>query len=1148
MFTDGTQAIVDAAKDIAHSSGSTELTLSSLLAAMTQDIEASTLLAECLNLTAQDITERIILPETITSCPGTLRVSEEMHAILIYARECAQQVPDSIRPGLVNQRHLVCAVALSPEACAEIGVSPLARAKTLEQLTTWSRQDHQLPDLGELVDRLHEMRDTLLKRVFGQDHAVHAFVEALFNAEVVAGADKNRKRPKALFAFAGPPGVGKTYLAELGASYLDRPFKRFDMSSYSSGLDHQLLTGMAKGYAGARTGTLTGFILKNPNAVLLFDEIEKASSQTIHLFLQLLDAGVLQDTYLEQDVAFSETIIILTTNAGRMLYDNPNESGVHTANSAFHRKTILDALENEKDPKTGQPFFPGAICSRMATGYPVLFNHLRVNELEKVVRAELKRVGGLFEKQYFKRIIFDDLTAMCLVLREGAQTDARTLRSQAEAYVKTQIFQLCQLYESHRIEDVMDKIDYIKFGLDGEISKLEPNIRTLFAAGERAHVLLVADDYFSDLYQKHIDEVEWYCVGSAQEAFQLLAEQEIDMVLLDIWLGRDEQAGGMTIENFDHTPLAARALDKGQELLRQFHERLPNMPVFLLSFPHQRGPRGQRKAVDDELLMACIKGGGARGMIVSRFTNDQTNGWERARDDLSEALKESCECLYRERAADKMGMERKVIAFDTVPRVDDKTKTVKMRIRNLHLTRAISAVDAGELVDEVERPRTRFSDVIGADAAKNELQLFIDYLRNPKRFAAMDLKPPKGVVLYGKPGTGKTMLARAIAGESDVAFLQTNGSSFVRSLVGSGPQNVRDLFVRARRYAPSIVFIDEIDVIGKMRTGTEFAGRSEENTLNALLTELDGFVGPSPERPVFVLAATNYDVKRDPNDNRTSGRILDDALTRRLKPIKVELPDRPARETYLKMRVTASKACDVSNNAVNMLAERSYGKSLADLQRVFETAAHIAMKADGIITDKILENAFETVLFGEATNWNPEEVERTARHEAGHTIIYWLSGRWPSYVTIVARDQHGGYMAPGAADSEKNINTREELLTNIRVSLGGRAAETIYYGVEGGQSTGAGGDLEHAKNVAKVMMTCGMCIEECGLSGTSPNQSVIEKIFKEQMDKAIQQLQENRIYLDKVSEALLDKERLTAEELKQILPRFMGTEDPSISF
>ena len=139
-------------------------------------------------------------------------------------------------------------------------------------------------------------------------------------------------------------------------------------------------------------------------------------------------------------------------------------------------------------------------------------------------------------------------------------------------------------------------------------------------------------------------------------------------------------------------------------------------------------------------------------------------------------------------------------------------------------------------------------------------------------------------------------------------------------------------------------------------------------------------------------------------------------------------------------------------------------------------------------------------------------------------------------------------MAPGAADSEKNINTREELLTNIRVSLGGRAAETIYYGVEGGQSTGAGGDLEHAKNVAEMMMTCGMCVDECGLSGTSPNQGVVEKIFKEQMDKAIQQLEENRTYLDKVSVALLEKERLTAEELKQILPRFMGADDPSISF
>ena len=562
MFTDKAQQIIDTAKDFAFSGGSAELTLSALLATVASHAEAGVLLAECAGMPAEKL--RAACPEQPepVACPGKLPLAEAVRSMLGNAKELAEEVPDRLHPGLIDLRHLVCALAMSREVCALLDTSPIAREDALSRLASWCEATGKTPRLEELTERLRALRAELLTRLFGQDHAVHAFVEGLFNAEVVAAADTKRKSPRALFVFAGPPGVGKTYLAELGASHLDRPFKRFDMSAYSGHEQSADLIGWAKSYRGAKPGYLTEFVEKNPNAVLLFDEIEKAHQNTINLFLQLLDAGTLDDKFHERAVSFRDTTVIFTTNAGRKLYDRPNESGVHAANAAFHRRTILDALENETDPQTRQPFFPQAICSRMATGYPILFNHLRVNELERVVSAELTRVGGLMERQYYKKTEFHDLLPMCMVLREGGRADARTLRSQAEIFVKTELFKFCQLFKTDRLEDVFERARGVTFALD-DAAKLDADVQALFEPLDKPRILLVADGDLSELYREHIGAVDWLAAANADDALEILANEEIDLVLLDLWLGRSlETSSMMTMQNFDHVPAAARGLDK----------------------------------------------------------------------------------------------------------------------------------------------------------------------------------------------------------------------------------------------------------------------------------------------------------------------------------------------------------------------------------------------------------------------------------------------------------------------------------------------------------------------------------------------------------------------------------------------------------
>jgi ATP-dependent metalloprotease FtsH len=1152
MFTDKAQQIIDLAKDYAFSQSCSELDLPSVAAVMQDHMEASVLLAECLGMDVEKVrSEAPELPKP-SKASGKLPLTEAMRNMLSCAKNLSEEIPDRHHPGLIDLRHLVCAIAMSPVASSLFNMTALSRENAVTLLSAWYQKDARVPSLGELTERLRGLRMELLARVFGQDHAVHAFVEGLFNAEVVTTADETRKVPRAVFVFAGPPGVGKTFLAELGASHLDRPFKRFDMSAYSGHQQNEALVGMAKSFHGAHQGTLTGFVSENPNAVLLFDEIEKAHPNTIQLFLQILDAGTLEDKYHERNESFKDTIIIFTTNAGRKLYDRPNMSGVHRANAAFHRKTILDALETEQDPRTRQPFFPAAICSRLATGHPVLFNYLRVNELERVVQAELRRQADLFERQYYKQVTFDGLLPMCLVLREGARTDARTCRSQAETFVKTEIFKFCRLFRTDRLEDVIQQVDRIHFTLDEKPLDAEPEIGGLFEPQDKPRVLLIADKDLTDLYKEFIPAIEWHTASTTEDALQLLADEEVDMALLDLWVGEQADVSTMTIQHFDHVPVAARGLARGQELLRRIRERLPDLPVYLLSLVESDEEEAEG-SIDEELFMACVRSGGARGIVDSNFIDGMVRGWEQHRDKFANNLLETCRRLYREKAASKMGQERKVLTFDTAPRVKRKKREITVRLRNLHLTRAIAAADASEVLDEVERPQTRFDDVIGANSAKEELAFFVDYLKNPKRFAALGLKPPKGVLLYGPPGTGKTMLARAMAGESNVAFIPAAASSFVTMWQGSGPQNVRELFERARRYAPAIVFIDELDAIGRVRTGASGGAQATENSLNALLAEMDGFASPTASRPIFVLAATNFGVaSEDEGSPERSPRTLDPALVRRFsRTILVDLPDTDARRQYLLLRFSQGKGTQVSESAIDLLAEKSVGMSIAGLEMVIETAARMAVRKNTKMTDEILIEALDTAREGEAKEWSPEFLESTARHEAGHTVMYWLSGWLSPEVSIVARADHGGGMRRCEAEVKRESLTKEEMLARIRTSIGGRAAEMLCYGNEKGLTTGAAGDLTNATSIARQMICCYGMDGEFGMLatpelfkhveaiGTPTYQRVNEaanKILKEEMNKTVKLLEENRKHLDTIAKALMEKNRILRSDLEKMLP------------
>ena len=359
---------------------------------------------------------------------------------------------------------------------------------------------------------------------------------------------------------------------------------------------------------------------------------------------------------------------------------------------------------------------------------------------------------------------------------------------------------------------------------------------------------------------------------------------------------------------------------------------------------------------------------------------------------------------------------------------------------------------------------TRFSDVEGIDAAKDELEEIVDFLKQPERYFGSGARIPRGALLAGKPGTGKTLLARAIAGESNVPFIQCSAANFVEMFVGVGAKRVRDLFEVARENQPCIVFIDEIDAVGKQRSAGGMPSNDErEQTINQLLTEMDGF---DNETGIVVIAATN---RID---------ILDDALLRPGRfdrKIQVGLPSVRGRKKILGVHARDKKLADDLN--LDSVAKQTTGFSGADLANLLNECAIRAVRdGDGTITTDIMENVYQRIIVGAKgdTKFSQKKKELVAYHEAGHAIV---GAILPDYdtvrkVSIIPRGGAGGvtFFQPSEENAESAMYTKEYLLSQIKVALGGRAAEEVIYGKDR-VTTGASGDYAQVYMIAREMLT-----------------------------------------------------------------------------
>lgn len=957
-------------------------------------------------------------------------------------------------------------------------------------------------DLYEVSEKCRALTASLMDVVKGQDPAILKFVRGYSQGELLKQTERGN-HPRATFFFFGPPGVGKTLLAETAAETLGIPHKIFHMSEYSDHQAHEGLIGTSAVFSNAKEGTLTSFVRQNPECLLVFDEIEKAHLNVLRIFLQILGSGKMGNINKGGDVSFQDAIIIFTSNLGKELYEDRTKKL-----SALPDRTLISAIRNEKDGND-RPILPPELCSRIETANVVIFDHLHIRHLAGLVRSNFDRVCADLEKEYGCSVQYCKELPLLFLFGRGDGIDARVASGQSANFIKNEFYELMRQLENdggkkRKISSVSIGIEWD--GMDGEL-------KGLFFNDKIPEVLIYAGDEDRIPVPDRKCKCTIHRTGVLADTEEIL-KSEISAVFVDPFQG--------TGKNKENVLSVADYATDGVRLFHSISEGQTGIPVFILD------PGGEMSEADRRTFLAE----GASGIVA--VPADKPDNFYR---EVEQIMAE----LYMEEESEKLTQSSFVIGYKTKQIMPARGGALRILFYELRRRIAVEADGTiGTVVDESTRPKVRFDDVIGAAGAKEELRYYLRFLKNPRQFLVGGAKPPRGVLLYGPPGTGKTMLAQAMAGEAEVMFFSISAAEIQNAYYGKSEENVRKLFNKAHNSSPSIIFIDEIDAIGKKRTGSTQTAHTE-SILNQLLTCMQGFDSDAARRPVFVLAATNYGVRE--GDRGISS--LDPALLRRFdKCIKVDLPTEEERKRYIEMAANKKGMKGITESGIKNLAQRTPRQSLAIMENILDTAYRQAVRNGREVTDNDLLTALEEQLHGEKRESTQEYMNSVAIHETGHAYVSWKGGDPPAYITIESRADFGGYMEHTVNPENTPSFTREDLLARIRTCLAGRAAEQVFFDERAAINTGASSDLEHATDLAfAILCAYGMDGKRLAVLRRSEimNSSLaddyvkqVEEILREQMEETIRMIEEGRDKIRLIADELLKENRMTGDRFLEL--------------
>jgi ATP-dependent metalloprotease FtsH len=968
--------------------------------------------------------------------------------------------------------------------------------------------------LGQLSEEVTALRNELSRKVIGQRSAVQQVADGLFVSQLSHARETDA--PRAVLLFLGPPGVGKTYTAQLIAEHLcgeaSEAFLRLDMSGYADPDAHRMLVGFEPSYRGARPGLLTEHLEQHPQSVILIDEIEKANRNVHNLFLQILDRGQLEDKYHKRNVSFGRSVIVFTTNLGQDLYQNVGR-GAAASGGGVSRAAVLEALRSAVDPRIGLPVLTPELCSRLAKGSPILFNHLEPQDLERIARASIEELSLEFEQQMGVRLqVPDERSVTLMLLSLGPDLDARTITTGVPSMLKD------------AFRDVVTGHRDTLFGSDNVFDRVSTMSVELPKGGERGffdamheggrRVLVVTDRSVEQLGVDRHPDYQWATAESGPAAIEQIRHQGCEFVLVDVDLHGNRDLG--------HGTAAMQAL-------RRIRTACPEVPVWLLA--ESDGDQVSRAGSLERMVIA----GGAKGHLhgpVASWPTGEACPLEPVRTQM-----------LRERRIRELFATRQRVRFTWDVALPDSPKdgSIVLRPKDVHQETVVASKDLAARLTFTGIPAERFEQVAGAIEAKRRLQEVVSWMRHPEAIRSLGVDLPTGVLLEGPPGNGKTLLARATAGEAQLPFFAANATDFSSKYVGESEANVRELFERAAAYAPSILFIDEIDAIGARRSMSQSG--VHDALLTQLLVSMDGF--NKRERPVFFLAATNRADLLDPALKRP-GRF-DNVIT-------IDELNHAARRCLLEIKTRKTPlAADASLDEV---ARITWGLSGAQLTQVIKEAAILAFRqakdgADDVAVGmQHFLDAVTNVRFGlskEGPGPSEGDLRMTAYHEASHALIGELERPGSVHqATILPRGRALGFVE-SAPEDPYHSHTLAELRGRMRVALAGRCGEGMVFG-EQNATAGCSQDLETATRIASLAVARFGMSEELGpvsvplLEEILPRSSAPERAARavEAMVRAEDQtvrsmLEEHREALHELAELLMREETVPGETIARIV-------------